>query len=608
MLSLIYSNSASTHTMKNTKLLTFGALIGSALSLTAAPVVLNEDNFTAISGKASSGNTITITSDLNLADAGTSGLSTTNEYILEAITIVQPGVTLTFPAGAVVRGQPGENLVFNEDGSLASGTAAGTLLVSRGGALVANGTSTDPVIFTTAMDSNRGRYADGDTFLDANPTTAPLAPVTIGTGSSSDPQFENNSLWGAVTLLGYAPTNRGSASTGVNGEAYIEGFGGTSEPYTYGGHLPNDSSGSLSYVSIRHSGLTIVEGDEQQGLTLGGVGSGTTLEFVEIYCSGDDGIEIFGGTANLRNVVISNVDDDCFDLDQGWTGNCQFLLLLGTDNPVTNANTDSIGEWDGMDGDSGNTATMQAAIDGYDPTDAATVTALTDNISSSTTPDGTPFMAPTIYNMTAFAEGSTSHTFEMDSGYGGALFNSIIQGLPANGIDIEDETNANSLFNNYPSQSPTARIVAGSFLIANNTIVGVPGVTAASVQKDQTSGGTNSSVQIDIFAASGTYPGVDGNEFISSDGGVNPLGFGAYNAASTDYNDQDVIISPAPNAYGTGSSVLVGAANVTPVTGSFFTVANYRGAFDPTNFGTHWTTGWTALNLAGILENSATGL
>jgi hypothetical protein len=69
-----------------------------------------------------------------------------------------------------------------------------------------------------------------------------------------------------------------------------------------------------------------------------------------------------------------------------------------------------------------------------------------------------------------------------------------------------------------------------------------------------------------------------------------------------------VIISPAPNAYGTGSSVLVGAANVTPVTGSFFTVANYRGAFDPTNFGTHWTTGWTALNLAGILENSATGL
>lgn len=577
--------------MKNIINASVASLLGSALLAFAAPVVLDDVTFPEITGNATDDTVITITSDLDLST--NVNKSTTDEYILDGITIVESGVTLTLPAGAVVRGQP----LADIDASGNVGTPAGTLLVSRGGALVAEGTSSDPIIFTTAMDTGRERWSTGETFLDAAPKTNPLDPVTIGSGSAANPEFENNSLWGAVTLLGYAPTNRGIGDTGIAGEAFIEGFGGTTEPYTYGGNLPNDSSGSLSYVSIRHSGQTIVEGDEQQGLTLGGVGAGTNIDHLEVYCSGDDGIEIFGGTVNIRNILISNVDDDALDLDQGWTGNAQFVFLIGTDNPVTNADTDSIGEWDGMDGDSGTTAEIEAAIQllNDNPGSAGAATAL-QNLrgGGSTTVSGTPFMAPTIYNLTSFGY-VASHTFEIDSGFGGAIYNSIFQGIPVNGIDIEDETSADSILSGFGSSSPVARIQNGGFLIANNTFVGQSGVTATSAQ---------SSSVIDIFAANGTYPGVADNDFVA--GGSNPLNFGGNNAArpsSAQFGDTDTFISPVPAA----TAGLTGAANTTPVSGAFFTTAEYRGAFNPFSVAPHWTTGWTALNIDNILEDSIFG-
>ncbi|MFL2833211.1 MAG: hypothetical protein ACJ0BK_06330, partial [Coraliomargaritaceae bacterium] len=165
---------------------------------------------------------LNITQDLDL------GTFSGNEFILESTTVVNPGVTLTIPAGTIMRGQPR---------SADDTVAPGTLLVSRGGAINAVGTATSPIIFTTAANDTRGRYTSGDTFLDADPVNNPLPPLS---GSEA-----NVGLWGAVTLLGYAPTNRGTSDTGVAGEAFIEGFGLTTEQVTYGGSLPNDSSGQI---------------------------------------------------------------------------------------------------------------------------------------------------------------------------------------------------------------------------------------------------------------------------------------------------------------------------------------------------------------------------
>jgi hypothetical protein len=92
----------------------------------------------------------------------------------------------------------------------------------------------------------------------------------------------------------------------------------------YGGNTPADNSGRLRYIQIKYSGFEISTGNELQGLTLGGVGSGTTIDHIQVYNSSDDGIEIFGGNANLRHIVINGADDDGLDTDTGWRGGAQF--------------------------------------------------------------------------------------------------------------------------------------------------------------------------------------------------------------------------------------------------------------------------------------------
>ncbi|MBT6006007.1 MAG: hypothetical protein HOG79_09835, partial [Prolixibacteraceae bacterium] len=93
-----------------------------------------------------------------------------------------------------------------------------------------------------------------------------------------------------------------------------------------GGVNENDNSGVLRYVSIRHGGTNIGESNEINGLTLGGVGRETIVDYVEVISNDDDGVEIFGGTVNLKHMVVSGCDDDAFDYDLGWTGNGQFWL------------------------------------------------------------------------------------------------------------------------------------------------------------------------------------------------------------------------------------------------------------------------------------------
>jgi len=184
------------------------------------------------------------------------------------------------------------------------------ILVNRGSRINAVGTVTEPIIFTAQQN--------------LNPT---------GTSDSSQ------GFWGGIILLGRAPIGV-CGGTGVTNNAegsnaactnLIEGVTGR----TYGGTDYADNSGTMQYVQIRYTGIQITEGNELQGLTLGGTGSGTTIDHVQSHNSADDGIEIFGGATNIRYFAVTGADDDGFDIDFGYRGFMQFIIAAQRLNGAT---------------------------------------------------------------------------------------------------------------------------------------------------------------------------------------------------------------------------------------------------------------------------------
>ncbi len=166
------------------------------------------------------------------------------------------------------------------------------LLVNRGSQLFAEGTPTSPIIFTSRQN------IEGTTTLDSQ------------------------GQWGGIVLAGRAPQANCQLTAPVTCTGTVEGTSAF-----FGGNTAADNSGRLRYVQIKFSGFEISTGNELQGLTMAGVGSGTTVEFIQVHNSSDDGIEIFGGNVNLRRIVITGADDDGLDTDTGWRGGAQFGIV-----------------------------------------------------------------------------------------------------------------------------------------------------------------------------------------------------------------------------------------------------------------------------------------
>jgi|694.fasta_scaffold09913_31 hypothetical protein len=218
-----------------------------------------------------------------------------NVYELGGRITVLDGVTLTIEPGTVIKGQAG------------TGANATALLVARGGKINAVGTPTKPIIFTSVADEITPEQVGAGLFISPN-----LDPATQG-------------LWGGVIILGKAPI---SASAN---EIQIEGIPTTDPNGLYGGNDVSDNSGVMKYVSIRHGGANIGNGNEINGLTLGGVGNGTTIENIEIVGNQDDGIEFFGGTVNVSNLLVWFSGDDAIDTDQAWAGTLNnFIVICGS--------------------------------------------------------------------------------------------------------------------------------------------------------------------------------------------------------------------------------------------------------------------------------------
>jgi len=549
----------------------------------AATVVLDGSDPQGITSIGGDG-AIEITSDATLNSG--------DVYILPDLVYVTAGATLTIEPGTLVRGEP----------QSASGACdGGALIVQRGGQLIAAGDpdgdgNIEPIIMTTAAtDENGDGYADvvdpgpdgldftaddvdqnlaqvtsadpaTATYLDSDPVNNPLdeAPafnvdLTVvnrdGDLEGVEPGEENRGLWGGLILLGFAPNNVDlSASPGLEvGENFVEGLpdptaGGTDRGI-YGGNNPNDNSGVVRYVSIRHGGTNLAADNEINGLTMGSVGFGTLIEFVEVYCNLDDGYEWFGGTANTRYLASHVNNDDGFDIDEGFTGLGQFWFNLSSDD---GANGEHGGEHDG----------------GTSPQ------------------DGRPLTFPTVYNATYIGGGENgvddNGGFQLRDNFGGAYFNSIFTEFRNEAVEIEDD-----------GDTP-GRYDAGELIFRENTWwnFGYLGTSTPT---------NTSAAYASGWAGSATTP--DGTEDIWTNS--------ALDNAIADPGLLSIVrrtttggINPRPTV---NTNTFVGDFGGTflgePYTATFFTPVGFKGAFT-TNVGQDlWTTGWTALNTRGVLAD-----
>lgn len=216
---------------------------------------------------------------LNAANlTGTVNLNNNTIYIMKGFNYVKSGAVLNIEKGTLIYGDK---------------ETTGTLLIERGGKIMAEGTASQPIVFTSRIAP--GQRAPGD--------------------------------WGGILILGRAPIN---TAAGLD-SAQIEGFPPGTGPW-YGGQpvIPDDNSGIMRYVRLEYPGvnLTGVSGNEINGLTMGGVGRGTILEYIQVSYCGDDAFEWFGGTVDAKYLIAIGTVDDDLDCDNGYSGKVQYALVV----------------------------------------------------------------------------------------------------------------------------------------------------------------------------------------------------------------------------------------------------------------------------------------
>jgi len=266
-------------------------------------------------------------------------------YVLQDLVYVESGAELRIEAGTTIVGEE-----------------ATALIVTRDATIHAKGTAAEPITFT----SNRaaGERVPGD--------------------------------WGGLVLLGKAPTN----DEGFN---FIEGVEDDPRVF-YGGNDEYDNCGLLEYVRVQFAGYEIYQDNEINGLTLGGCGRSTIMRNIQVHATVDDGIEFFGGTANLFNAVISSPGDDGLDWDRGWQGNVQFLIVTQKDSTEVGDNGFEADNWE------------------------------EDH-------DATPRSMPSIYNVTMVGSGNPdagNRGMTIRRGTGAKIRNLIMQGFPKESVDLRD--------------------------------------------------------------------------------------------------------------------------------------------------------------------------
>lgn len=300
-----------------------------------------------------SGGPVTV-EEIQGAVAASRTLTADKKYLLKGLVQVKAGATLTIAKGTTIMGDNATKAI---------------LMIEPGAKIMAEGTADEPIVFTS--QANEGSRKPGD--------------------------------WGGLVILGNAPVNQPGGKGSVEGILKTVGTG-----TEYGGSNPDDNSGVLKYVRIEYAGVILSPDNEVNGITFAGVGRGTTVDFVQVRQALDDCFEWFGGTVNAKHLVCQGNQDDGFDMDNGFQGKLQFLVLQ--QDPV------HVGEDNGFEVD--NDATGSA---------------------------NQPLTAPTVYNASLFGKNADVDNMQ----YGmlirknarGSYNNILVSGFDAS-LDVRDAATA----------------------------------------------------------------------------------------------------------------------------------------------------------------------
>jgi hypothetical protein len=220
-------------------------------------------------------------------------------YVVQDFIRVKSNADLTIEAGTIVKLEQDQGII-----------------VEKGGKLFAQGTAEEPIIFTSVADS-----------------------IQAGEIISPNLTADRKGLWTGIFILGDAPVSLFDDAPSAKYFSLPD-----EELHQYGGNNPNDNSGILSYVSIRHAGAELVEEETPSGLNLGGVGEATQIDHIEVFACSDDAINMNGGSVNVQDILVSHFCDDGIDVDQGWSGSLVNGIVNG------NGDFDVLIELDGGEG------------------------------------------------------------------------------------------------------------------------------------------------------------------------------------------------------------------------------------------------------------------
>jgi hypothetical protein len=426
-------------------------------------------------------------------------LDASKTYLIRGTAFVQNGQTITIPAGTIIKGEK---------------RTKGTLVVNIGGKIEANGTANSPIIMTS--DKLPGERDKGD--------------------------------WGGLIILGRANCNQNNpAIEGITPAVNFGTFQSTA--------FDTESSGTYRYLRVEYAGIALSPNNETNSITMGGMGSGTVMEYCQVSYGGDDGFEWFGGTANGKYLISHGTWDDDFDCDFGWSGKVQFGLAIR--DPFAADQSGSNG-WE---------CDNEAAGNDVQP--------YTSGIFSNVT-----VLGPRHDSLKSAGNQHSSnyqHAFHLRRRTAISVFNSIATGF-VTGFRLD-------------GASTQAQYTNGTGKVANNIMVAI-GARGAAAPFAAGSGNDNASVRAyweangNTTFTDGTGITVDGKTYSKAfqDAGVNPDLIMGYRFSFLDYPNN-------PNfATFTGISQSGAAFSDAKLGGGFFETVSFRGAFG----GSDWTDGWAS--------------
>ncbi|MFV0248130.1 MAG: hypothetical protein ACK5H1_04115, partial [Tenacibaculum sp.] len=434
---------------------------------------------------------------------------------------VQNGKTITIEPGVIIKGN------YTNTGC---SIVPGTLVIERGAKIEASGTASQPIVFT----SNDSAPTPGD--------------------------------WGGVVVLGRASVNikvDPAVSGTANGIGAIEGLPTPNNTGLYGDipAVDNDNSGTLRYIRIEYAGDEIGEANELNGLTLGGVGSGTTLEYIQVSFGLDDGFEFFGGTVNGKYLVANRNGDDDFDTDQGYNGSLQFGVVIRepqgesgflSSRPLNGSETN--GDQD------------DAYLNGPNDYTSASLSNFT-------------IIGPYQNNCGESVHENYSSGIYLRDNSDQNLYNSVIFGFNS-GIRISDDKGAEGAVNFNTSAIP------------NNSLIDVKNTTLVVPAEGEGFATLDDATDTD-FDAAFLSPALNNSILEAGDCEIEKVSMAA--VAGLSASAWSGIFGVQPNLNPLAGSSLLGSASFTNINSNgFFTVVNYRGAFAEND---NWLNGWTNWSL-----------